>query len=638
MIASKSDIIPAAAFFSKCLRLEQLALVTLLYGWELALASPSEKPSPSLIELQPIEVSSTVESLECELGWSVCRFQTATDQSDDDEPLKMTVRPSSPGGAGAQLSTESNLTVSTSAQPGARASIIGLGRGAEETDVRTLGISLNPPQGGGFDLSSFPSSFWATYTSSLGPQSGASSFRDPRAPSGVFELLPWTAASVMGPEQDRSTFRLLQNASSLSVFESSLGFTLADRSAAIWTGLSSGLIQGPAAALSWLSSKAPRSSGGVWDAHVLFADLKSESSGSESFPTPGATQRSQRLIPILGWQRQGEAGGRLLLRAFADSGVIDYQAPSIPYTSVDRSTRAGVSVAQEWGPPVRLDLGVSLERSQLQQTGLGDFSEWTGLIWVQRPLNWTESLKVSPRLQWLWLSNLASRGGPLADIEFRKHLDGAVSLIHMSLGSALRSPSLLNRFYESPFFTGNPQLEPERVWNANLGVSGAYWRANVFQEVRDNALITTGVVRPFNSGRAHVFGAELSARRAIDDRGRWVLHQSLRYARSRVESLAAGFPLMPEWSAQGGVRWVNGPSWESSLSYRAVSDFDTGLGSTLKGFGLWNAEVMGQIEVFSIPLRAAFRVENLLAQKAYWIPDYPVPGRVFSVALSSELE
>jgi hypothetical protein len=587
-----------------------------------------------LVELEPIEVSSTLQDSDCELGWNTCSSEQHSGGRKDASLEK--VRNSSPGGLGTQISLETNITVSTSGQPGSRASLIGLGRSAEETDVRALGISLSPPQGGGFDLSSFPSTFWSSYSPGISSSSRVNAFRDPRAPSGVLELMPWTAASLLQPETEASTFSVFQNASSLSVFESAVGFTTADRSVATWAAYSSGLIQGPSAALSWMSGKSSRREQGVWDAHILFSDLNSQSPGSESFPTPGATQRSSRVIPILGWQRRTTPAGWTALRAFADFGMIDYQAPSIDFASVDRSSRLGMSLSQEF--PVAPHFGVSLERSQLQQTSLTDIQEWTAMGWIKRPLSLTDRLRIEPRVQLLWISGLASRGGPLADVDVRHRLEGPFNELHFNLSSAIRAPSLLNRFYESPIFNGNPELGAERVWSARLGTSGSFWRAAAFAEVRQNALITTGVTRPYNSGTARLAGAELSAQRELDQMGRWSVQQSLRFTQSRVDDGGAPFPLVPDWSAQGGIRWRGGAAWSSALSFRAVSSFATGLGSQLEGFSLWNFEITSQMTPVRLPLRASFRVENILAQKAYWIPDYPVPGRVFSVALTSELE
>jgi hypothetical protein len=65
----------------------------------------------------------------------------------------------------------------------------GLGRSVEDTNVQTLGVPLNLPQGGGFDFSTFPQFFWASYRFQAGAGLGA---YDPRAVSGTLTLTPWT--------------------------------------------------------------------------------------------------------------------------------------------------------------------------------------------------------------------------------------------------------------------------------------------------------------------------------------------------------------------------------------------------------------------------------------------------------------
>ena len=44
-------------------------------------------------------------------------------------------------------------------RPGQTSQFLGLGSSSEDTDVQTLGIPLNSPQGGGFDFSSLSSVF-----------------------------------------------------------------------------------------------------------------------------------------------------------------------------------------------------------------------------------------------------------------------------------------------------------------------------------------------------------------------------------------------------------------------------------------------------------------------------------------------
>ncbi len=59
--------------------------------------------------------------------------------------------------------------------------------------MQALGIPLNPPQGGGFDLSIFPQFIWSGFQYQAGPALGTF---DPRGTAGSLTLLPWSAEAL----------------------------------------------------------------------------------------------------------------------------------------------------------------------------------------------------------------------------------------------------------------------------------------------------------------------------------------------------------------------------------------------------------------------------------------------------------
>jgi hypothetical protein len=628
-----------------------LRLITLLIWathlfWVVSFVSLAADAPAVELELEPLEfgrASQSVTSQACELGWGFCAdledSKGERSSTDKARPLKV----ETPGAVGQQLGIESNLNVSASGRAGARASIVGLGRSAEETDVRTLGISLNPPQGGGFDFSTFPSGFWSDWRISMAQVSAT----DVRSTGGRMELLPWTAAQVLSEPGESARIRLLESASTLDVFESSVGWAGASRRQAAWVGWSLGEVQGPSASLSWVGRSATWKS----DAHLLFSDLLGQSPGSLSFPTPGATQRSRRIVPVLGASRTGTWLGEVSFRAFGDWGLMDYSAPSIAYGSTDHSRRLGL-LAKVRSEPWRSEVGFSAEESRLDQEGgsLSPNPEWTLQAWAQRAWGEPEVVRLEPSVSAIWVTGLSSGGGLQAGVVARHSFEEVEGLTTgLNLTSKLRVPSLLNRFYQSPFFMGNPNLEPERVWGArwslSLGAPGSgrggssFWTdLSAFHEYRENVLLTTGVFIPSNSGLAQLSGVEFSVS------GEWLpgwlgTDVSVRWTQSEVTSTGEAFPLVPAWSTGGGLHFKR---WGHSLSLlgRAVSRFTTGLNGTLPGFAVWSAEWawLPRGEASGFRPRVALRIDNLADREAAWIPDYPLPGRTFSVALSSELE
>jgi hypothetical protein len=140
---------------------------------------------------------------------------------------------------------EMPLSVTDPGRPGSLTQFRGLGDRAEDTNVQTLGIPLNYPQGGGFDLSSFPQYFWNDYRFTLSPSLSA---LDPRGVSGTLSLTPWTAqalnASISGP---RNRFTTLYAGEDLQQVSAS---TVVPNRAAILAGYSNGNATGPTGSIS----------------------------------------------------------------------------------------------------------------------------------------------------------------------------------------------------------------------------------------------------------------------------------------------------------------------------------------------------------------------------------------------------
>ena len=91
------------------------------------------------------------------------------------------------------------VSLSQSGRPGNLAQVRGYGISSEDVDVQSFGISLNPPQGGGFDLSVFPFYLWSGFNFQSGPSLNG---LNPSARSGTLALIPWSADALKktGPQ------------------------------------------------------------------------------------------------------------------------------------------------------------------------------------------------------------------------------------------------------------------------------------------------------------------------------------------------------------------------------------------------------------------------------------------------------
>ena len=600
-----------------------LLCLHLLFGG----AALCEGPVPE-IEVAPVELGS-LDDTACLLGWGFCDPSGQPLDLDQSEPVSS----SNPASLGLQLATGSNLNISFTGQAGGRTGVVGLGRSAEETDIRSLGISLNPPQGGGFDLASFPVTFWGSLNGAGIAQGG----NDVRASTTVVELLPWSAAQLLQSPGKTSRLRLLGMASTLGVLESSVAWVNPQRTQSLLGVQSLGAAEGAAASWSGVARW------GAWhaDAHLLYSQLMVESPGSSSFPTPGANQGSFRLIPVVGVKRSVAVLGDFSLRAYVDWGGLDYEAPSLGYSSEDQSQRLGV-VARVNSASRDSEFGLSIEEARLQQSdgSLSPAPEWTIQSWAKRSWGDVDRLSVEPSFGGIFVSGLKEKGGPQGALTLRRRIvqRGDVESF-AQLSSKLRVPSLLNRFYESPFFVGNPALESERIWALRLGLDSSYpFGITGFYEFRENALITTGVFTPSNSGRAWLVGVESRFGTSFLE-GVLEADLDLRWTASRVTATGDSFPLVPEWSSTTGVH-LNGRGYRISLLGRGVSSFSSGLNSVLPGFALWAIqwEGRGPEKQSGFNPKVLARIENLFERQAAWIPDYPLPGRTFSIALSAELD
>ena len=75
----------------------------------------------------------------------------------------------STGNVAKEIANDLPFHSNSNMKPGNEVGFIGIGKGAEETDVNMLGIPVNRPQGGGADLATFPQYFWSGPRPSKGP-------------------------------------------------------------------------------------------------------------------------------------------------------------------------------------------------------------------------------------------------------------------------------------------------------------------------------------------------------------------------------------------------------------------------------------------------------------------------------------
>ncbi len=545
---------------------------------------------------------------------------------------------SSSGSVENSLFTGIPLPTNNYGQPGQLTQFRGAGRSVTETQVQALGISLNPAQGGGLDLSTLPQYLWSDFRYQMGPALGAF---DLRASSGTLILRPWT--DVMLDEQGTSS-RATFLASGAGITQTSVGFDQGDQ--AMVAGWSTGKALGPSGSMSsrW-------SVGGIhgkW--HLLASQIKTDVPGPLSYQTPQQTQVSTRILPLIQADLPlgGPEAGVLKTSLFYDAQNLDNDDPGTynvtPGLSQSRSRtrQAGGDLAWLKGA---WKLGVGARNTRYT---LGSIDPYSGQTSVDQSENsyrvsasadfqvgaWT----LNPMVQAEGLTLYGTRPG--ASFGARYAITrGDAAFARLTYSNTF--PGLLDRYYCVAFsYPGNvcnPNLQVERDWTL---VTGLETQAQATQaslqlmgQVRDSAVVrSTGYAEPSNVGRALVGTAVLSVEH--QPLPQWNLVEKASLSRSRVIDTDQRFPYIPEFTNVFGVEWRQGsddPAYRVRGTYRRTTPVSvTSNDDQLPGYGYF--ELYGSYRVLGGAAKGPLRidltaqVENLADTPITYYKDYP-PSR-----------
>ncbi len=537
------------------------------------------------------------------------------------------------------------LPVTDPGTPGALSQFRGLGRSVDETNVQALGIPLNLPQGGGFDLASFPQFIWSNYQFRAGPQQGG---YDPRATAGTLTLVPWTAEAI---RRDALRFRVSQNIthglSQTAVGGSAQGFG----ELVGYSGFDSRGVTGSASARLLRSEQ----TGGLEATfQFLGTSITSDTPGPLNFPSPSAVQKYQRYIPVmeLGYKSSNETREKLTL--YYDHNRVKYDDPA-SFSSDGLGKQVGVEAAiihQSWtfGASARhVDYGLEggfqapgenyyhLTASRVFETG----------HWIFDPL--VQADLVSTRPVYPGASVGARR-------EFQAH-----QAVFGRLGYAPKFGNLVDRYFSYPAFPlygtngyqGNPALSPEKDLTLVLGHE-AHWkdlmsRLQFFAQYKDELFLqallpgTTDINTTVNSGTGYSLVLQYEVGYQVLP---WLsLQDSLALSHSKDNTTGQPFPYLPKltnltsvwahdadsvsWRVGGVLRWVNHVTYDA-------------LGSTLPSYTLLNLEgrkrlVSWQRAAGAAAIDAVLRLENALDQHVEVTQGYPMPRQLWSFLLSATL-
>ncbi|NDG85705.1 MAG: hypothetical protein EBX52_11810, partial [Proteobacteria bacterium] len=234
------------------------------------------------------------------------------------------------------------------------------GRSVDDTQVTTLGIPLNLPQGGGADLSTFPSFLWSRASSVSSTSSAGFS---QQSVSGNLDLTPWTWDALTPAEAKQPSSRITlsydRDVQSFSIGTRKSGFS-------ILAGSTLGRQVGPAGSLSYRFIQTPSL---TMTANVIGSDQEGDNPGPDNAPTPGARKRAVRILPSLLTQWRSDSGLRIQTSFFGDLQKLD----STDYDTHDQLQVFGVESAVVTGDTT---FALSARHVAYENNTAGSFSEW----------------------------------------------------------------------------------------------------------------------------------------------------------------------------------------------------------------------------------------------------------------------
>lgn len=536
-------------------------------------------------------------------------------------------------GAGSILSSIQDrlpVSLSNSGRPGNLAQVRGFGLTAEDIDTQAFGISLNPPQGGGFDLSIFPFFLWSGYSFRVGPSSNG---YNPSAPSGSLMLKPWTFDVL---RKEGAVYRAGDFYSSSGINQFFAGGK-SDGQLAWLVGYSSLKTIGPSGSLSGRWQSGARYSGGI---HLLATDLDSESLGPVTAWSPQARMRTTRLIPVLENAYMWGSSERLSSSAFIDLSLLQYRDPERGAQSRDQVHQWGLENSLETG---NWRLGLSFRQTHF--FGMGFEVPLQNFIHFKTARAMTfGSWLIEPQFQGVWIDSIGLL--PQGSVGFRNEQGKNLPSSYFKLAFSQKVPSLLDRYYSYGQFIGNPNLKTEENWNVTAGLDwkAGSWEAmlQIYGQFRDHTRVllmpdaTSGLASMTNLGGSSAISIQNTLNYGFSSG--WALSNSMAWTSSQIFTSGSPFPYMPAITDIFGLvyRWgVPGRKAQWSGVLRASSEYGiaTHSGRILPAYCVLDTTV--DLPLSSV-LQLSARVENLLNQEVQWVAGYPV-GRIFSIALSGQI-
>lgn len=501
---------------------------------------------------------------------------------------------------------------------GAMGSALG-GRSIDETQVSTLGVPLNLPQGGGPDLSFFPAFLWSDMTVSMVPSIAGFSTQ---GVSGSMQLELWTRAQVRELKRSTNISRITGG-----VNRQLQNFSVGTKNdnIAMLAGMNFGRQSGPAGSLSYYFIRKPRSH---FIFHMLGTDQEGDNPGDKVSPTPFDKKKTWRVITALeSHQELGDDEQPVTLEStfYADLQQAKYVSAS---TESNRTQVFGLENALQWG---KNTIALTARLVNFQNSTFGSFTEWPILGQYYRDFQLSDA----------WKMRLAGGGNfvtevgvsPIARASFKYNIDPDKNWF-FEANSLPKMPTLTARHYLYGTYHGNPDLKVERV----NGLIGGYESlgnkvesvTTLKAEYRNQIQIDRGTTT-INAGNATMFSLNEDFKWKITERFHNQFGVNLTYSKLATNSLP--YPDLPYFSALWNASYVFSDQFKLQRSFRYMGRSTTSTGGEHSDYFLMDLSLdYSPMENTTLTLGC----DNVTDKRAEVVVNYPLIGRIFYLNLVSQ--
>lgn len=497
------------------------------------------------------------------------------------------------------------------------------GRSAEDTQVTTLGVPLNLPQGGGADFSAFPAYLWDSVT--LAPTTSGAGFA-PSASVGHVDFMPWTRASLRDQK-----LGLLSRAT-VSYDHDSQTYSLAHKEGplAMVIGASTGLQRGFAG---MVSGEIIKSNSSQVLIHFIGTDQTGDTPGSLTFRTPGATEHTKRYIPVIETGFKLGEGFEYQSTAFADLSHLQFNDPANASNSQTNTEQYGIENALVHGSDT---FALSARYVRFNGASYGALHDFPGYAAFTHEWLLSDEVSLKGSINGTHTDGRSIAPGARLSAKFAA---SEKTYSYSEMNTVAKLPNLIDRYAQYPSFGfhGNPDLNPERVYAALVGYRYEQDSRVILTQLKAEYRKSIQILSPdsttvINGGDAylitlsHEFHAPLT--NYID------AHYAGFFTYSKLKDLNTSYPDLPFATAVLGLRGHYRDDYSMSANGRLVGVSAGPGGRAHDAYTLFEVEAAYQI---SKGVRVLGGIDNLFGSQGQAVLDYPVEGRRFFAALTALL-